>query len=89
MNDFALNVDVSQLPAPEPMQKIIQMLSNLPKGHYLSVFHRKKPETLFSILEQQHYQWHHTSNDIEQHVIFIWPSQDEQAKRHFMAHQHI
>ncbi|WP_286263647.1 DUF2249 domain-containing protein [Thalassotalea atypica] len=90
MKNFAVNLDVSLLPAPEPMQRIIRMLSLLPKGYYLSVFHRKKPKPLFAILEQQNYDFHHESNGEEQHFIFIWPSLDTQAKSHFLAeHQSL
>ncbi len=45
-----VKLDVSNLPAPEPMTEIIQALANLTKQQLLQVHHRREPFPLYEKL---------------------------------------
>lgn len=46
----AIFLDVSHLPAPEPMTKILQQLATMKAGQFLAVSHRKEPVPLYDRL---------------------------------------
>ena len=56
MNQILL--DVSELPAPEPFQKIMAELTQLKQNDYLKVVHRKEPLLLYKPLEQLGFDFH-------------------------------
>lgn len=45
-------LDVSELPPPEPLEKILNSLKTLQKGDYLVVYHRRKPQLLYPKLKE-------------------------------------
>ena len=46
-------IDVSTLPAPEPLEAVLDALTHLSPGDYLRVLHRREPWPLFPILEER------------------------------------
>ena len=55
--DATVMLDVSSLPAPEPFERIVKALSELPQGGCLRVQHRREPFPLYPFLEQAGYRW--------------------------------
>ncbi len=45
-------LDVRDLPAPEPFERIVETLSALPAGDTLRVIHRREPLLLYPALER-------------------------------------
>jgi hypothetical protein len=70
----ATRLDVSDLPAPEPFQKILGALEALPAGHYLSVYHRKEPLMIYPTLEKMGYRFHVQPSMQKGFDIYIWNS---------------
>ena len=48
--------DVQDLPAPEPMQKIMEAVADLGEGQYVRMMHRMEPYPLYSVLEDMGFQ---------------------------------
>jgi len=53
-----IKLDVSELPAPEPFQRIMEILLGMTSGEYLKVVHRKQPLLLYKPLSQQGFSYH-------------------------------
>ena len=66
-------VDVSQLEAPEPMERILDALADLPPGDWLKVMHRREPFPLYNILKTMGYRWSVREGETTELDIFIWP----------------
>ena len=76
----AIELDLRELPAPEPLQKVLAALDGMSAGDFLHALHRRDPQCLFPILEEMglaHLQ--HTQAPGLVH-IWIWPAQDRQAQ---------
>lgn len=43
--------DVQELPAPEPMQKIMEAVADLQEGEFVRMLHRMEPYPLYSMLD--------------------------------------
>lgn len=69
-----IHIDVSELPAPEPLQKIFETLKKMPEQHILKVNHRKLPRLLYKPLTQQGYKFHVQPGKHHAYDIFIWKS---------------
>lgn len=66
-------IDVSDLEPPEPLERILDALADLPDGDWLRVKHRREPFPLYGMLRNMGYRWvtHcHAPDDFE---ILIWP----------------
>jgi len=68
-------IDVSALPAPEPMQQIIAALAQLNAEQVLKVIHRRQPFPLFEQLLKSdwEYQCDELSNELFHIYIFKKP----------------
>ena len=57
--DLAMHahLDLRHLPAPEPMQRILDALDALPPGACLHALTPHRPEPLLPVLERQGYAW--------------------------------
>ncbi len=75
-----INLNVSDLEPPEPMQVILNALAFLNKGEFLAVKHRRKPEPLFSIIQEQGFSWKHHEFKADHHYILIWKTEDLTAQ---------
>lgn len=66
-------VDVSLLEPPEPLERILDALIDLPNGDWLRVRHRREPFPLYSLLQRNGYRWRaERSGDAVD--ILIWPA---------------
>jgi TusA-related sulfurtransferase len=66
-------LDVSALEPPEPLERIIDALAEMPPGQRLRVLHRREPYALYNMLRQMGYQWR-THGGEGRYEILIWPS---------------
>lgn len=72
-------LDVSELPPPEPLDRILTALADLRHGEYLRVLHRREPWPLFPMLEQAGYAYRMRPHAPPGFEILIWPSDDASA----------
>jgi uncharacterized protein (DUF2249 family) len=70
-------LDVSDLPAPEPMERIIDALADLPPGDRLCVLHRREPYPLYDMLRRMGYRWE-ISSEGDRYRILISPVAERQ-----------
>ena len=76
-----LHLDVSELAAPEPLERVLAALQTLTRGAYLRVVHRRQPQCLFGILDGMGFR-HAWRLDAESRVqIWIWRGDDVDAQR--------
>jgi TusA-related sulfurtransferase len=66
-------LDVSDLAAPEPLERILDALADLPPGDRLCVIHRREPYPLYDLLRRMGCRWETTAED-ERYRILIWPA---------------
>ena len=71
-----VELDVSELEPPLPMQTIINALADLTHGQILKVFHRREPVPLYRMLAEQGMTWYHQQVADGQHIIYIWQLSD-------------
>ena len=64
-------LDVSALEPPEPMQRILEALFDLPVGDRLRVTHRREPFPIYEILRRMGYLWE-TTGAAGRFEILIW-----------------
>ncbi len=73
-----IELDVSELPAPEPFDKIMRALELMTQNNsgasYLKVEHRKQPLLLYKPLAKLGYQFHVQAGERQPFEIYIWPS---------------
>lgn len=74
-----LEIDVSELPPPEPMERILDALENLPRGEYLRVRHSRQPWPLFDILGELGYDYEMEELGPSAFEIRIWRAADAMA----------
>jgi uncharacterized protein (DUF2249 family) len=67
-------LDVSALEPPEPLERILDALADLPAGDWLRVRHRREPYPLYGMLRNMHYHWHTRSHGPDDFEILIWPA---------------
>jgi hypothetical protein len=68
----ALYLNVSELPAPEPFDKIMRAIANLESDQYLMAVHRKQPFLLYSHLLKLDFQCHVQIGTQYPFEIYIW-----------------
>ena len=64
-------LDVRMLPAPEPMQLVLEALFDLPSTDRLLVRLRREPFPLYDILKRMGYRWE-TSGGDNDFTTLIW-----------------
>lgn len=69
------SIDVSALEPPEPLERILDALADLPDGDWLRVLHRRDPVPLYRMLLQMGYRWHTDSPAPGRFEILIWPQE--------------
>ena len=65
-------LDVRRLAPPEPMERILDALADLPADGRLWVLHRREPFPLYDLLGRMGYGWR-TMGQEEPVEILIWP----------------
>lgn len=68
-------LDVSDLPAPEPFDRIMEALLVLDKEQYLRVSHRKQPLLLYKPLRDNGFDFHVQKGTVQAYDIYIWHQQ--------------
>jgi len=66
-------VDVSALEPPEPLERILDALADLPPNGWLRVKHRRDPVPLYRMLRDMGYRWETSRLAPERFEILIWP----------------
>ena len=67
------NLDVRELEAPEPLERILNKLDSLPGNEQLNVIHWREPLLLYPILEQGGWQYRTEYNEkTRTYLISIW-----------------
>lgn len=69
-------LDVSHLAPPEPMERVLDALADMPAGDRLLMRHRRQPFPLYDILRPMGYQWRVSGADGAFEVL-IWPVDSE------------
>lgn len=75
-------LDVSDLPAPEPLQKALEALAELSRDQFLHFHHRQYPTLLYERLKQRGFEelTHHASDGTVN--VYIWRRGNGTAARH-------
>ncbi len=69
-------LDVSDLPAPEPMEAILSELERLPPGRHLRVLHRRAPWPLLPILDERGFRHRLRACAAPGFEVLIWHAGD-------------
>lgn len=72
-------LDVSDLPAPEPLEKVLELLASSAKNEIICMIHRTTPCSLFSILKDRGYAFKVVEKG-KQILVYIWNSENECAQ---------
>ncbi len=72
-------LDVRELPAPEPFERIVAALPELSPGDYLRVLHRREPFPLYAALAELGYEYRTTPGADAPFEIAIWRGDDRAA----------
>ena len=67
-------LDVSDLEAPEPLERILDALADLPPGDWLRIQHRRNPVPLYNMLAKMDYRWETHCRGPNDFEIMIWPN---------------
>lgn len=65
-------LDVSDLEPPEPLERILDALADLPRGDWLHIQHRREPFPLYRMLHDLGYRWHTRSLAGSGIELFVW-----------------
>ncbi len=62
-------LDVSDLPAPEPLERTLDALQELPSGDRLMLRHRRQPYPLYDLLRRMGYRWEVSGTDGDWRIL--------------------
>lgn len=77
MNDKVL--DVSELAAPEPFERVVAALAALSPGTRLRVLHHREPLLLYDWLREHGYAWLTQPGRATPFEILIWHADENRA----------
>jgi uncharacterized protein (DUF2249 family) len=66
-------LDVRALAPPEPLERVLDALADLPAGGRIWVLHRREPFPLYDLLQTMGYSWRTQGRD-DRFEILIWES---------------
>lgn len=72
-------LDVSELAAPEPLERVLESIGSLARGECLHVYHRQEPLLLYPILDERGYRWLSATDHSGMVHVLIWREDDERA----------
>ena len=75
-----IDLDVSDLPPVEPMERILEALQGLGAGDWLRVKHRLQPYPLYNLLREAGFAWLASSKGPTEFEIRIWRQGDKAAE---------
>ncbi len=67
-----VTLDVSDLPAPEPLQRVLDALAELQRGDQLCMLHRHEPLLLYQYLDELDFSYRVEPKDDGPFEIWIW-----------------
>lgn len=62
-------LDVSELPPPEPLERALDALAELPAGDRLVLRHRRQPFPLYDLLRRMGYRWEVSGSDGDWRIL--------------------
>jgi uncharacterized protein (DUF2249 family) len=65
-------IDGRELPAPEPMERVLEALESLDPGDRLRLLIHREPFPLYDILRSSGYAWQSEQREDGSFVIVIW-----------------
>ncbi|OGT18817.1 MAG: hypothetical protein A2V90_01720 [Gammaproteobacteria bacterium RBG_16_57_12] len=75
-----IELDVSMLEPPEPLQRILNTIHTINPGQYLKVLHHREPFPLYPILEREGFTHNTRQGQVMPFEIFIWRMNDSAAQ---------
>ncbi|NOZ52909.1 MAG: DUF2249 domain-containing protein [Gammaproteobacteria bacterium] len=75
-----LVLDVSDLPPPEPLEKVLEATETLASGQYIRMLHRQEPFPLYDVLGDIGFKHLTRVGQKTSFEIFIWRNSDEAAE---------
>ena len=78
MSNSIVEIDVRDLPAPGPLEKVLALLAITPRSDIVCMIHRQHPCSLFSFLEDRGY----SSSVLDKGnliYIYIWSTENLEA----------
>jgi uncharacterized protein (DUF2249 family) len=75
-----VDLDVSELLPPDPMERILEALQGLAAGDWLRVKHRMQPYPLYNLLQGGGFAWNVRAKGPAQFEIRIWRLGDPGAE---------
>ena len=78
MNESIIEINVSELPAPEPLNRVLELLKVSKNDVVVCMVHRIKPCVLFDILAERGYASKITEVQ-NQFMIYIWHTSNDAA----------
>ena len=78
MDNNITYVDVRELPAPEPLQKVLEVIDASAPQDVVCMIHRQNPHLLFDILMKRGLSFKVTETN-EQFSIYIWHASNVDA----------
>ena len=80
MKPECIDLDVSLLEAPQPLERIMQAAGQLRKGAYIKAIHRMHPCMLADLLQKNGFA--HEIVHGQKVLIYIWHDSDTQTKEY-------
>ena len=75
-----IDIDVRDLPAPEPLEVIVNALGALEMGSYIKMIHRQIPNMLLPILKNNGFKW--IIRDLQDEVrVYIYIKTDKEIEK--------
>jgi len=75
-----IELDVSVLEPPEPMERVLAAVDELRPGEYLHLLHRREPFPLYPILEEMGFAFMTRPGRAAAYEIFVWRRGDVSAE---------
>lgn len=72
-------LDVDGLEPPQPMERALDALAQLPPGHYLRMLLHREPHLLYPLLEEEGFQSETRPGRRALFEVLIWRAGDEDA----------
>ncbi len=76
-----IDLDVSDLPPCEPLERVLETVQTLAVGDWLQVLHRQEPFPLYHLLEQGGFSWRTLKGAEHGFEIRIWRTADPAAEK--------
>ena len=78
-------LDVSDLAPPEPLERALEAVRELPPGGYVRMLHWREPLLLYPLLEEQGLRWTTRAGRETAYEILIWRRGDAEAEAAALA----